>query len=535
MNYYTKKLTAIFLAAAVIVFIFSGITQAGISGERFNMSYVYFGNSSAYTALVDRTKQSLNEISPNYFDINDDGSLKLTPAFSRSFVNEMHSRGIKVVPFLSNHWDREKGRAAIVNGQLADQLVNAVVEYNLDGIHVDIENLTEADRENHTLFIKSLREKLPSGKTLAIAAAANPWGATTGWQGSYDYAALSQYCDYIMIMTYDEHYQGSAPGPVASYSFAEDSVKQALKYIPKEKLVLGIAFYGRYWINGSSYGGYGISNCDIESLISAYNGTVVFDAASGSPRATVTIPAGSEPYISGKMLAAGTYTFWYENEASIKLKLKLVQEYDIKGTGSWSLGQEAANTWDYYKLWLNGKYFSDLAGHWAEASILTAIDEGWMVGVSSSSFRPDGTLTRAEAAATLVRALDPGDWTGERTFKDLDGHWGQAEIEAAAQYGIVQGTGNGYFSPDEAVTREQLAAMLDRALDLEKGVSNPFPDVSREVNYWSYDSILTLARCGLISGYPDGGFHPVAPMTRGQLAAVLVRASDGGYLYYSGK
>ena len=52
--------------------------------------------------------------------------------------------------------------------------------------------------------------------------------------------------------------------------------------------------------------------------------------------------------IGGRTLEAGTYTFWYENEASLKEKLSLVNKYDIYGAGSWSLGQETADTWSYY-------------------------------------------------------------------------------------------------------------------------------------------------------------------------------------------
>lgn len=65
----------------------------------FNMSYLYFGNTSSYISQVDKTQGNLNLVSPSYFDLNADGSLKLTSQFDSKFVNEMHNRGIKVVPF----------------------------------------------------------------------------------------------------------------------------------------------------------------------------------------------------------------------------------------------------------------------------------------------------------------------------------------------------------------------------------------------------------------------------------------------------
>jgi hypothetical protein len=139
---------------------------------------------------------------------------------------------------------------------------------------------------------------------------------------------------------------------------------------------------------------------------------VTYDAASHTPYAVITVGASdAKPVIGGVALTAGTYTIWYENEASLKEKLTLVNKYGLRGAGSWSLGQESADTWDYYSLWLNGCYFSDAEGHWAQDAILNAFLMGWVDGVSQTSFRPDSPLTRAQAAVMLVRALG---WTPPR-------------------------------------------------------------------------------------------------------------------------
>ena len=85
------------------------------------MSYIYFGNTSAYYKHVANTNNSLDEISPNYFNLDDAGNLVLTQALDTYFINSMHKQGILVIPFLSNHWDREKGVNALVNMEnLAD-------------------------------------------------------------------------------------------------------------------------------------------------------------------------------------------------------------------------------------------------------------------------------------------------------------------------------------------------------------------------------------------------------------------------------
>lgn len=322
----------------------------------FTMSYLYFGNTASYLAQIAKTQGNLNVVSPSYFDLNTDGLLKLTGQLDPNFINQMHEKGIKVVPFLSNHWDRNLGRAALQNReQLAAQIADAIVKYNLDGVQVDIENVTEADRDNYTDLVRLLREKLPKEKEVSVAVAANPYGWTKGWHGSYDYQSLAKYASYLMIMTYDQSYEGSPQGPVASYDWVEKSIQYALNQgLSPDQIVLGIPFYGRYWMEGSTTGGYGISNSKVVEMVKRYNGQVIFDEASKSPKAIITIKEGDPTtVVGGKVLQPGTYHIWFENEQSISTKMQLLHKYDLKGTGSWSLGQEDTAIWNQYHSWKN--------------------------------------------------------------------------------------------------------------------------------------------------------------------------------------
>lgn len=526
------------IIAAIFSVLLTLSSAVGVNAaDRYNMSYIYFGNSNSYYQYVKSTQNSLNEISPNYFNIKSDGSLDLSLTVDTRFIAEMHKQQVKVVPFLSNHWDREKGIKALQNRhQLSDQIADAIKNYDLDGVNVDIENVTEAERALYTDFVKLLRDKLPKEKIVAVAVAANPWGLTKGWHGSYDYPALAKYSDYLMIMAYDESYKGGEAGPIASYSFVEATIQKALIEVPKEKLLLGIPFYGRYWKNGAAQGGYGLSNTEVAKLVRDYNGLVHFDDKKKSPYAVITIHANDvKPYVSGSMLEAGTYTIWYENETSIKSKLDLVNKYDLKGTGSWSLGQETQDTWNYYSLWLNGLHlenghpFRDVQGHWAQSSIIEVYEKKWMNGVATHLFAPDQHLSRAEAAVILVRAMGLISVnTSGASFNDINGHWAKNDIEIASQHGIVKGMGNGKFFPDKLVSREEMAAMFDRILSQLEDVNNaenPYSDISPEYNTWSYNAIIKLTHYNIFAGNPDGTFGAKAYTTRGQMAALMDRVT----------
>jgi spore germination protein YaaH len=504
--------------------------QDAKAAGKFNMSYLFFGSTSSYIAQVDQTKGSLDVVSPSYFNLSTDGNLQLSDAVDAAFVDAMHTRGIRVVPFLSNHWDRDVGVKALNNREaLATQIVQAINQYKLDGINVDIENVTEAQRDSLTELVKLLRSKLPASKEVSVAVVANLTGTTKGWAASYDYKALAESSDYLMLMAYDESYPGDpTPGPVASLPFVKTAIESMLKQVPPEKLVLGIPFYGRYWNGVAASNGAGISNKQIDELVSKYRGVTRYDTASQSPVATFTIPSGDESSsVYGTKLSPGSYTLWYENEQSIKEKLKLVQAYGLKGSGSWSLNQEAANTWSYFDLWLDGFPWTDMEGHWAKPEVLAAANRGWLQGIAPDRFAPDAALTRAQAAAILVRVLGlTGEADGAASFQDVPlAHWAWHDIALAKQHGLIQGISDVSFAPDLPLTREQMSMLLTRVLGLaspaDAAAKLPFPDVP--AGSWSYQAIAALSARGLVDGFVDGTFRPGAVVTRAQMAVLLSR------------
>ncbi|WP_432665508.1 S-layer homology domain-containing protein [Wukongibacter baidiensis] len=504
---------------------------AHAQANKVNMSYIYFGDSSLYSYHVERTQDALGIISPNYFNVDKDGGLEITNAIDRDFVKEMHRKDVEVIPFLSNHWDRDLGRLALENKEeLVEEIREVIEEYDLDGINIDLENLTEQDRDEFVDFVKLMRKEVPSDKVVSVCVAPNPFELEKGWQGSYDYEDLARYSDYLVIMAYDESYQGGPVGPVASEGFVEESIKYALEEVPKEKIVLGIPFYGRVWDDEGELEGYGLSIKKVNELVEKYDGEVVYDADKQSAKATIEIKNNDEkPYLFGKKLEAGTYTIWHENDESIKSKLRLVQKYDLRGSATWSLGQEHDSVWNYYDLWLNGQYFEDTQNHWAVDSILNMESKGWMKGTSDVTFSPDKPLTRAQGATILVRALGLEEKNESvNSFNDIDkDHWAREEISIAAEHGIIKGYEDGSFRPEKPITREQMAVMLDRVLsdELKKKEKNlKYNDVDDD--RWSYDSISKMTYYDIFKGYEDNSFRPTKNITRAQMAALMDRITS---------
>jgi spore germination protein YaaH len=351
------KTVKILVSGALISTIaFSSFLSVLAASDRYVMGYLYGGTDIQQIEYVNQTNDAIDTVSPSYFDITSDGSLNLNN-LSPYFIKTMHEKGVKVVPFLSNHWNRTAGINALKNVEkLSDQIAGYVEQYQLDGINVDIENVTHEQRDQYTKLVKLLREKIPADKEISVAVAANPNDWQTGWHGSYDYAALAKYADHLLIMTYDEHYEGGDAGPVASLSFVEKSIQYALTKTTADKIVIGIPFYGRVWgIDHPQVAGKGVSIKTIQDIIKNCESKVTYDTAMQSVKAEFTITSSSPKYTVGgdTVLQPGKYVVWYENDQSYQAKLNLVDKYDLKGAGAWSLGQEDSSIWDHYEDWID--------------------------------------------------------------------------------------------------------------------------------------------------------------------------------------
>lgn len=361
-NVKVKSVKIIVSGVLVTTLAFSSFLTAFAATDRYLMGYLYSGTDHQQIEYVNQTNNALDTVSPNYFTIREDGTLKLNH-LSSFFIKSMHEKGIKVVPFLSNHWNRTAGMNALKDVEsLSTQIANYVEEYNLDGINVDIENVTHEQKDQYTQFVKLLREKIPSHKEISVAVAANPKNWQVGWHGSYDYAALANIADHILIMAYDEHFEGGEAGPVASIDYVENSIKYALSKTTSDKIVLGIPFYGRVWsVDSERIVGKGVNSNTLLQIIQDCHATVTYDEKSQSVKAEFTITETSGKYTvgSGVVLQPGKYVAWFENDRSYQAKLNLIEKYNLKGAGAWSLGQEDSSIWEHYQDWVLGEGTTD--------------------------------------------------------------------------------------------------------------------------------------------------------------------------------
>lgn len=131
------------------------------------------------------------------------------------------------------------------------------------------------------------------------------------------------------------------------------------------------------------------------------------------------------------------------------------------------------------------------------------------------------------AVFALNRTPDKPEPVQTSELKDIAGHWGESWIEKAVQAGIVTGYSDKTFRPEQTVSRQELVAMLVRALQpTSANQSLSFTDQAH-IGKWAADAVAAAVQAGWITGYSDGSFRAQEGITRAELAAVLARAAAG--------
>ena len=173
--------------------------------------------------------------------------------------------------------------------------------------------------------------------------------------------------------------------------------------------------------------------------------------------------------------------------------------------------------------------YTDIPTDWAKEGICFVIENGLMVGTTSTTFAPKDTLTRAMLVTVLYRMAGSPAVDAPSGFTDVaDGQWYSDAIAWAAANGIVNGVGGNKFAPSEPVTREQLAAIFFRyakAEAPEADMLSGYPD-AESVSTYARDAMAWAVSTGLVTGSKEADGTYLAPQglaAREQAAAILMR------------
>lgn len=323
---------------------FEDVTYDKISRDfDINLAWHQVTNQTANGSIdsVLASTKGINVISPTWFYLNDDNGGIMNLA-SHDYVNACHAQGVEVWALVNNLENPDVDVASVLNttskrDKLVNQLIAAAVSYDLDGINVDFEALGDEVGDGFIQFVRELSLKCAKNDIVLSVDNYVPSAYTT----LYYRDEQARFADYVILMAYDEHYNGSDEGSVASIGFVRQGVADTLEEVPADQLVLGMPLYTRVWKltpSDTEEKGYTVSS---EAV-----GMGEVDTRMAVNRATMEWLDDVGQYYTEYQHEGSTYKIWIEDQNSIEEKLKVFKENDLAGVACWKIGFEKATIWD---------------------------------------------------------------------------------------------------------------------------------------------------------------------------------------------
>jgi spore germination protein YaaH len=299
---------------------------------------------SVNRASFEANADILDEVSPFWYSPSSSGGLRHgNDARDATLVSLARDKSVLVIPTVHNvvtGADPVPGilRSPSARARHIEAIVNEVLTYNSDGIDIDYEFLDSSLRDEYTAFIVDLAENLHSqGKLVTIAVHAKDCDRC-GLGAYQDWETLGKVVDRLRIMTYDYHWRGGGPGPVAPLYWVNRVAAYAKEVVDPAKVVIGVPFYGYNWPVGG-----GTARGQTWDMINDIIKTYELDVNLKESNENGLV---QENWIRYSSRSEGTREVWFATSSGLDAKLHMVQDMDLAGIAIWQLGGEDPRNWE---------------------------------------------------------------------------------------------------------------------------------------------------------------------------------------------
>ena len=330
-----------------------------------NMAWHNVSNSDANSYILETIAgtKGLTTIAPTWFSLSDTEG-NVSSLADPDYVNYAHQSNLEVWAVLRdfhggiNSYDETyevlsytSKRTKIINQVIAEAIQNGI-----DGINLDFELVSAECGEHYIQFVRELSVRCRQNGLVFSVDNYVP----QPYNEHYDIKEQGNVADYVVIMGYDEHTDGSyEAGSVASIGYLENGITDALKSVSADKLIAGVPFFTRLWFETpktqeelSQEAGTEAANYPDKVSCSAYSmdeaAQVVKDAGAQAQWDEETGQNYAEWEADG-----GTYKIWLEDNRSLEEKLKVIKSNNLAGVAEWSLGMENSSVWDLILQYVN--------------------------------------------------------------------------------------------------------------------------------------------------------------------------------------
>lgn len=330
-----------------------------------NMAWHNVSNADANSYILETiaSTKGLNTIAPTWFSLADTEG-NITSLADANYVNYAHQSNLEVWAVLRdfhggiNSYEETYQVLSYTSkrAKLINQVISKALETDVDGINLDFELVSDECGPHYVQFVRELSVKCrQNGLVFSVDNyVPQPYNA------HYDIEEQAAVADYVVIMGYDEHTDGSyEAGSVASIGYLKNGISEALKSVPADKLIAGVPFYTRLWFETPK----------TEEELAADEGTEaanypnkVKSSAYGMDDAAELVSSmGAQAEWDDKTKQnyaewegdGGVYKIWLEDTRSLEEKLKVIKENQLAGVAEWSLGMEGSGVWDLILQYVN--------------------------------------------------------------------------------------------------------------------------------------------------------------------------------------
>lgn len=330
-----------------------------------NMAWHNVSNSDANSYILETIAgtKGLTTIAPTWFSLSDTEG-NVSSLADSDYVNYAHQSNLEVWAVLRdfhgeiNSYDETyevlsytSKRTKVIN-----QVIAEAIETGIDGINLDFELISTECGQHYIQFVRELSVKCrQNGLVLSVDNY-----VPQPYNEHYDIEEQGAVADYVVIMGYDEHTEGSyEAGSVASIGYLKNGITDALESVPAEKLIAGVPFFTRLWFETPKTEEELADEAGTEAA--SYPDKVTSTAYSIDEAAQVVKNAGAEAQWDKETMQnyaewdanGGTYKIWLEDEQSLEEKLKVIKSNNLAGVAEWSLGMEDSGVWDLILQYVN--------------------------------------------------------------------------------------------------------------------------------------------------------------------------------------
>lgn len=300
--------------------------------DKVQMGWQYASTTAEYEEQV--LSSDINTLSPRWFFLDENNMIKSN--VDKNLIDFAKDNSIPIWPLVGNRFNADLTHRLLSDPakreSLVQKLVNEASSYGLAGLNIDFENVQPSDREYLNAFFASLYSKLKN-KGILLSINVSP-DLGTDWTEAFDYETLGNNADYIVLMAYDEHWNGSSnPGSVSSLPWLESGVRKLMKVVNKDKIIVALPTYTRDWslsdpVNGTN----DISMHRQGQIYRSNQQNLKWDSSISQYTLTYT-NAGVRRKI------------WTEDSRSLSAKVRLLEKLDLAGYAYWHMGSETSDIW----------------------------------------------------------------------------------------------------------------------------------------------------------------------------------------------